>query len=1399
MYTVAAFVAPDRLNALAEGKVLPEQVTGSILFADISGFTSLTEAMVDHFGEKDAVDRLTVQINRVFTALIDLVERFNGVVVGFGGDALTCWFQADTGLRAVECAQTMQAQMPQFEAIQVGETKNIALSLKIGITSGTVRRVVIGEPNIQLFDVLAGRPINDLRVVLAQIKAGEVRVSASVLQQLREKAVFTMQEVSEQVQQPIGIVEQGRSSRLAPIGTTTLPAPNTTKPLQPQALKSWLLPPVYERVINGQGRFLNDIRPVVVLFLQFNGLDFVNDIDVNTKLDVYVRWVQQIVTRYHGFVIKLTIDDKGSYLLATFGAPVTNEADDEHAALAAIELRLSPVEFPFISSVQIGIHRGQRILAGAFGSDKRLAYDLLGSAANLANRLMTNAASNQILVTKRIVASTFDKFTYGEPTLTPLKGINEPIYLYELVDQLPPAQTYVDFSASIIGRDDEIKQISQLLVHIVSSQGHLLVIEGEAGVGKSRLAAAVLEQALPLGCKIISGICDRVNQQTSYYPWRQIVRSQQPRHNQPPQRPIDPLLLELLGMALPVVQAVSDWDPERRQEEIFRRLSDLLLKEAQNQPLVLVLEDVQWMDKISQAFLTIFARLLTQVPILVVLTLRPDENWYQELAKLERHAQLRRLQLNGLPQDGMQTLIQQLLQGTIQPLILNIIEQRAQGNPFYAEELVLALRETEMITYQPGADKWVSSETLFVRLQQANCLHKEPNTGEWTIRTDAPLATVDLGAPEKLHQLVLSRIDRLPEACRQTIYAASVIGSVFTLELLAQAGNEHIQTDELAMQLVLLQKHQLVSQPAQQGKTTYAFRHHITQEVTYDSMVEALRQELHHAVGLSLERSQPDAVELLAYHFSRAHQRAKSLHYLGTAAARAQHEYANQSALNYYNQALALEVRAEWLLGKVEVAHNLGLRAVEQETLSLLQHWSTVSAYTVAYLWAQFYEAASDYPMAEREIEQALTDSPIPPTAMAKARCWTLLGLAARRVGNYNEAKTWSTKALRLLDEAAPHGDASGIRINLYNNLGFAHLQQGNYEQTITYGERALTLCRAIGHRKGEAEALTSLVLAAYYRRDFAMSLQLAQQAIQIQRTIGDLTGEGTSLYNLALSQYELARYEEASQNCQTALQIHQTTLNRREETNVRNLLGYLYYLQGNLTDGLNEIQSALYLARTINDEASEAYLLGNLGMLLRDHGRLRQAAQYLGESIAIAKRQGDKYVIAMGQSHLAIVYLYEGNHTEALRLAISARQIRQEIGADALTTIDLTTAAQAYWALDKHKQALEQVEQALQLLEQSTDHKPEFPQRDYFICYQILQQANKMPTAKAALENAYAILIQQAQGFRQELSRQAFLTHVPHNRAIIEAYQLERVMHLTNFANEGLHEKNNRHNTWPK
>ncbi len=453
--TVAVYLPMDRRHALAEGGTLPERTRGAALFADIFGSTSLTEALARELGFQRGAEELTRQLNRIYGALIDEVHHYGGSVINFSGDSITCWFNSDNGLRTTACALAMQAAMQQFAIITTPAGTTISLVIKVAVVAGPARRFLVGDPQIQNIEVLAGRTLDELALVEHQARRGEVVVQAAIVAEAGERIIVADWRTDEALGQRFAVVT----------GLTDAAAASPWPDLAPDSLtvtqaRPWLLPLVYEKVRGGKSEYLSELRPAAALFLKFHGIDYDGDDNAGARLDAFVRWVQTVLARYDGSLLQLTMGDKGSYLYAAFGAPVSHDDDGARAVSAALDLQSAPAELRFITNIQIGVAYGQ-MRAGAYGSSAHRTYGVLGDKTNLAARLM-QAASGGILCDEAIyqAANTHLNFDSLPPIL--VKGKANPVAVYRptgekkragrVIDELSPAQQLTLKVASVIGR-----------------------------------------------------------------------------------------------------------------------------------------------------------------------------------------------------------------------------------------------------------------------------------------------------------------------------------------------------------------------------------------------------------------------------------------------------------------------------------------------------------------------------------------------------------------------------------------------------------------------------------------------------------------------------------------------------------------------------------------------------------------------------------------------------------------------------------------------------------------------------------------------------------------------------------------------------------------------------------
>jgi class 3 adenylate cyclase/tetratricopeptide (TPR) repeat protein len=1365
--TPVAFIATDRVQAMVRGEDLPPTMDGAVLFADITGYTSLVEQVENLAGPVRGADVMAVQINQIFELLITEIYRYGGGVVGFGGDAIMAWFPDNTGLRAIASGFAMQQAMQPFKQVTLLENLSVSFTIKISVAAGRARRFGVGDPAIQQLDVLAGDVIAKLATV-QRVAINEQIVVAGDLAlglegQLRIARWFSA--LAESAQQ-FAVVTGLNVER-------TLPDPPTDHPLLPAELgRPWVLQPIYERVLSGEGRFTAEIRPVVVLFFKFTGIDYVLDEQAGAKLNAYLNRIQQVLRDEGGYLIKLTIDDKGSYLLATFGAPLTQENDTQRALKTALRLCDLSNIFPFIQGSQIGVSQG-RMLAGIFGTPQRAAYDLQGNQATIANRLMSLAKPGQILVTKSVVDGAKSSFSFATPTAMQVKGIAGPIPVYELLAHLPPGLP--TFPRRLLGRQDELQQLYALCELVHNKQGQVLEVVGPAGVGKSHLVAYFLERIKPQKYEIVYGNCESTSQNIAYYPWRQVLRVLQGWGEQESTA----WFAEMLEASVGENAAATVDHPVRHQEKIFAAFSELIKEGANRRPLILVFEDIQWIDEVSLKLTVAISRQSIDLPVFLIVTRRPvTELTGLPVAELTAGPHCHSLNLAELSPADVKELLVDRLSANVSPLVLSFLLAVTQGNAFFLEEQLSTLKALGRLAYDPHKHEYTLAPALFQSLQTANCLGRDIQTGDWKIATGVRLSTIDLGIPNTVEQSILARIDRLPETHRLTLKTASVIGRTFTSALLSHAHPGQLDVEGLQQQLQTLQESSLVVLEATLPATTYAFKHQLTQETTYKTLPEADQRRLHCAVAAALEELDPEAVEALADHYWQGGVSGKSLIYLEKAATKAQNSYANQAALNYLNRALSIEERKAWLMQKIEVLHILGQRPEEEATLKKATSQERKLEVALCHLWAEYYESIGDFESAKDFIRRARKIWIGRNDQHGEIRCLISLGLIARRKADYKKAQKWQELAQKYLSatEAAPQlSSTTPLLIKVYSELGALYRQQGKYQQAIVACEKAYRLSQESGNRRGGVEALNILGGIALYLRKFDESLRYHRQALTMRRTIGDLAGEGTTLYNLGAAEYEYGNYSTAESYFVEALNIQRITQNRWEEVNLQNVLGVLSYQLGDFDDAETWLRSALALSQQITDKGGEASALCNLGQVLRDRGNTA-AETMLRRGLSMARRQADKHLLTMCQSHLAVTYLESKQFQKAIQLAQQAMTARVRIGAIELTTIDHTTLAMAFWETARHKRALAHVRQAYQLLLACNHIGPEFPQRDYFLCAQIWQAAEQYTQAEAALRAAYQELMARAEKISDLQKRAAFLQNVPWHAQIVQASQQGRI-----------------------
>jgi class 3 adenylate cyclase/tetratricopeptide (TPR) repeat protein len=1165
--TPAAYIPWDRRRALATGATLAGRVRGGALFADISGFTPLTEALADELGSQRASELLTGHLNRVFHAVIAELDRFGGDVIYFSGDAVTCWLDHDDGLRAVAAAFGMLDAIRREGEITSPGGQVFELGLKVAIAVGEARRFVVGDPEIQLIDGLAGRLVDRIAAAEQLAGSGEVVVDADSLGPLADRIAIAE------------LRDGDDGTRVAVVGEVLVDVPELRHDhgavvLDEEITRPWLLPAVYERLSTGRGEFLAELRPAFPFFVKFAGIDYDEDEAAIRKLDEFVQSAQRILSRYGGNVLQLTIGDKGANLYGVFGTPFAHEDDAARACAAGIEVRDLDASTA-ARDIQVGITHG-RLRSGTYGHVDRRTFVCLGDAVNLSARLMSKAPPGQIYVSELVRRLAGRGFTWSKLPQLRLKGKANPITAYALTGSSGArSRRVIRYVLPMVGRDAELSALHARLEEAAGAEGRTIGISAEAGMGKSRLIAEFVRDARRRGITVAFGECQSFGTTTSYAVWREIWRtllrlpesmtvSEQLEaldralaEIDPALVPRAPLLDVVLGLTIPDTELTRSFDPKLRKASLEDLLARCLRAMSRTEPRVLILEDCHWLDPLSRELLDVVARTVEHGRVLLVLAYRPEAALPQGLALAGLPA-IEELRLEALEEramaDVVQAKVEQLFgEDDVSEPLLDLVVSRAQGNPFYAEELLNYIDEQE-------AD----------------------------VADEATLRSLEL--PGSLHSLVLSRIDTLSEAPRRTLKVASVVGRAFRVPLLRGAYPELGSIDDVRAHVGTLRSLDLVT-PDREDDESYLFKHAVTQEVAYESIPFALRGELHGDVGRYIEGHEPDSVErnldLLAHHFWLGDDEQRKRLYLRRAGDAAKAAYANESALEYYERLAPLVDEGE----RVSVLLELG------QVLEIVGRW----------------DHARQVELGALELAESGGD------ASSKAWCETALGEVARKQGAFDEANEWLERARSSF---ADLGEEEGVGRVLHLE-GTLAAQRGDTAVARDRYEASLEIREALGDRASIAAVLSNLGIMAEWEGDYELGLALHERALSVRRDLGDRWAIAVSMTNVGMVAMRREQAADALGPFEEAMRLYGEVGDRWSVALAHHNLANAARMLGDYPEARSQYAASIGIYREYGDHWALAQLFEDIAVLAALSSDPKPALQLMGSAESVRAEIG--------------------------------------------------------------------------------------------------------------------------------------------------------------------------------
>jgi class 3 adenylate cyclase/tetratricopeptide (TPR) repeat protein len=1021
-----------------------------------------------------------------------------------------------------------------------------------------------------------------------------------------------------------------------------------------------------EKILLSKSALEGERKQVTVLFADLKGsMELLADRDPEEArkiLDPVLERMMEAVHHYEGTVNQVM----GDGVMALFGAPLAHEDHAVRACYAALrmqeaigryadELRRSQA---LDVQIRVGLNSGE-VVVRSVGSDLRMDYSAVGPTTHLAARMEQLARPGATLLsadTLKLVEGYVRVRTLGA---MPIKGVTQPVEVYELTGA-GSAHTRLQAAAlrgltRFVGRDAEVEHLRRVLGQAGAGRGQVVAIVGEAGVGKSRLVYEFTHSHRVQDWLILDASSVSYGKATSYLPVIGLLKGyfkigDRDDHREMRakvlgrvlalDRTLEALLPPLLSLLdVPVEDAAwQNLDAPQRRQRTLDAVKRLLLRESQVQPLLVVFEDLHWVDGETQALLDSIVESLGSARLLLLVNYRPEyeHHWGSKTA----YSQLR---LDSLPAESAQELLAVLLgpDPGLAPLMQRLVKR---GNPFFLEETVRTLVETGALAGERGA-----------------------------YRLTRPVETLQV--PATVQTILAARIDRLPTEEKQLLQAASVIGKDFPYSLLAAIAEQ----PEAMLQrwLAHLQEAEFVYETQLFPDLEYTFKHALTHEVTYGSLLQDRRHQLHAQIVFAIERLYADRlmehVERLAHHALRGHLWDKAVRYGRQAGNRALERSAAREALAHFEQArvalqelpesrerteqlidLCFEQRsALHLLGEFTrqgevlgearaLAEGLGdQRRLGWALASLSIFYSLLGEHAQAIEAAEracaIAEAVGDLGLrvvANYYVGQALWYAGNPRRAAKPVRTAIALlkgsppserfGLTAlpavfvrfvltavlAELGEFAEALAAGEEGLGIA-EAAGHPYSKVLA--LYG-LGYAHLRQGDFAQATRALEQGLALCRAMGFRLA-LPIIAALLGSAYlWSRRAPEAVPLLEEAVEAITAVRMLSFRPWFITFLAEAYLVLGRVPEAREQAQQAVALARAQQQRSREAWGWKLLGdiHAHAETAQAGDAYRSYRQALVLATELGLSPLVAHCHFGLAKLYQQTNKREQAREHL-------------------------------------------------------------------------------------------------------------------------------------------------------------------------------------------
>jgi class 3 adenylate cyclase/tetratricopeptide (TPR) repeat protein len=1048
---------------------------------------------------------------------------------------------------------------------------------------------------------------------------------------------------------------------------------------QPQ---SYIPKNLAEKILTARSTLEGERKLVTVIFADVVGFTALSEKlepeEVHQIMEGCLRILMDEIHKYEGTINQFT----GDGVMALFGAPLAHEDHAQRACYAALAIQKELIEYAEKIRkdygrefrMRIGLNSGP-VVVGSIGDDLHMDYTAIGDTINLASRMEGLAKPGKVLLsrnTHRLVKDYFDLKPMGR---LEVKGKEEPQEAFDLV-KAGGAATRLEASMArgltrFVGRENSMATLMEAYEKVKSGTGQVVGMVGEAGVGKSRLLWEFRHRLPQDEFGYLEGHCIHFGGAMPYLPILDILRSyfeiREGEREIVLRKRVKEKILgldeKLQGIIAPIQDLLSlkvedeaylKLEPKQRREKVFEALRDLFIRESQERPLVLVVEDLHWIDRTSEEFLDYLIGWLANVKVMLVLLYRPEytHSW-------ENKSYFNRIGLDQLTMKSSAELVRAILEGgETAPELSNLILNRAAGNPLFMEELTHSLLENGSI--QRTGDQYVLSKK-----------------------------SSDLQVPDTIQGIIAARIDRLEENLKRIMQVASVIGREFAFRILQSISD---MREDLKSELLNLQGLELIYEKSLFPELEYVFKHALTQEVAYNSLLVKRRSEIHKKIGEAIEALYPERqeefYEVLAHHYSRSDNADKASHYLKLSGDKASQCYANWEAIRFYKGAIDIidrqpeteDNKKQKMQLILSVCGPMVLTGYPDSYLEILKEGERLSrdmgdSKSLATIYGRignYYSrrqgnASLGMEYAEkclREAEKVEAIDLIAPIAP------DLCGVYHFQ-GHYLRVIDLAPKVLGLIEKQQRQKDFFGMTYSPYSGLsayyGWALGALGRFSEGKAVLEKGLENAIQIKDKFGEGVVEFWHAAVAGHEGDGQATIEHAARSIRLLEETRAAVLVGVAWVLLGHGYGLIEDYETAKDHVEKGLKMQSEMSLPYGPEIAHSALAWIYYERSDISKAINHAQEAMELSRRLKARNNEALAHIYLGRSL-GRGEPTQAdaaEENIRQGIRIAEEIKFKPYTALGYFCLGELYAGAGQTEKAVDALKKAKGMFLEMGLD--------------------------------------------------------------------------------------------------------------------------------------